>query len=149
METPKLLIILLCLAGAVMVGFIFQRGIKYKSWKLGFKEALSSLALLGGLLWVCFFVITFVIILPSFIDYLDTVPLSAEGQWLLGIIPYFCLITVWAVIVLVVSKVMFWKPKYTDKEKEVLKQERIWMRKHLGPLGKLVKEKEKSGSSSS
>lgn len=137
METPKLIIVLLVLYGVILVGFLLWRGLKKKSWKLGFKKALASLALIIGILWVFFFLITSIILLPPLIDYLDTVPLTS--RWVLGTIPFFYVLTVWFVSILVFVKVAMWKPKYTDKEKEILKQERIWMKNHLGPLGKLVR----------
>jgi len=121
------------------------RGLKYKHWKLGFKESARDILWIGSLLWCCFFIVSSVAVLPSFIDVVNA--LKTDYIWMKDALPIFYVLTLWIILILVVVKALKWRPKYTDEEKEILKSDRIWMREHLGPLGKLVKVEEKGGYS--
>lgn len=123
--------ILLCLLS------IITRWIK-GFWKLGFKEALVSTLTIGVITWTMLGIIFFILSIPAVVDWVAGEQASVIGT-LHPYLIFFYIFTGLTVFILVFGKVISYKPQYSEREQEFLKEENLKWKKKLGWFGRFVK----------
>lgn len=143
-EIPKIFV----LAGGVwvllsiwVIVMRWRRGF----WKLGFKEVSQSMVFIGGFTWAMYFLVTSILLLLPLnnwlIAYMEGKEWLESTLWVLNSIPFFYVITILFIACWVLGRTFSYKPKYSEGEKVLLKEERLKWKKKLGWFGKLIKVK--------
>lgn len=136
---------LLSIAGiawvVISIYFIIRR-ITQGFWKLGLKESWMGTVMLMGMLWACFALIFFVISVPPVMDWIEASSLSRSSPdtlWVINILPFFYTLSGLTLILYILTKAILYKPKYSEEEQVLLKDEKLKWKKKLGWFGRFIK----------
>ena len=142
-EIPNILVvcgIAWTLASITDVVMKWKKGV----WRLGFKEAWRHLVMMGGLVWVLYFITTSIALLIPFTNWFREYSVSrywsSSTLWILDSIPYFYVATVLLFSVWFLSRVLTYKLRYTEEEEMVYKEEKFGLKKRLGWFGRFIEE---------
>lgn len=120
---------------------VYKRGRK-GMWRLGLKEASSSLISMVGLIWCMFMILLLVYSLPPITTYLEVQALKLESEdarWLLEVLPLVYALTGVGFIVWVLRKTWSDPVKYNEEEQKLRKEERAKLEAKFGWFGKLLR----------
>lgn len=136
---------LLSIAGIAWVVFslyLIIRRVTQGFWKLGLKESWMGTVVLMGILWACFALIFFVISVPPVMDWIEASSLSRSSPdtlWVINILPFFYTLSGLTLILYILTKAILYKPKYSEEEQVLLKDEKLKWKKKLGWFGRFIK----------
>ena len=121
---------------------IVKRGRK-GLWRFGFKEIGNSLVGVFGLISVMFLSIFIVFTTVPIVDYFETQALRYEAgatKWILTILPCIYIITGLLFSIWILAWTWSNPIRYNSKEKEILRNEKMKLKKRLGWFGRFIRE---------
>ena len=121
---------------------IVKRGRK-GLWRLGFKETGNSLIWIFGLIYVMFLIVFIVSTTVPITGYFETQALRYETEatrWALMFLPYIYIFTGLMFSIWILVKAWSNPVKYNSKEKEILRKEKMKLKKRLGWFGRFIRE---------
>ena len=121
---------------------IVKRGRK-GLWRLGFKETGNSLIWIFGLIYVMFLIVFIVSTTVPITGYFETQALRYETEatrWALMFLPYIYIFTGLMFSIWILVKAWSNPVKYNSKEKEILRKEKMKLKKRLGWFGRFIGE---------
>ena len=121
---------------------IVKRGRK-GLWRLGFKETGNSLIWIFGLIYVMFLIIFVTSTAAPIAGYFETQALRYETEatrWALMFLPYIYIFTGLMFSIWILVKAWSNPVKYNSKEKEILRKEKMKLKKRLGWFGRFIGE---------
>ena len=121
---------------------IVKRGRK-GLWRLGFKETGNFLIWIFGLIYVMFLIIFITSTAAPIADYFETQALRYEAEairWSLIFLPYIYIFTGLMFSIWILVKAWSNPVKYNSKEKEILRKEKMKLKKRLGWFGRFIGE---------
>jgi len=121
---------------------IVKRGRK-GLWRLGFKETGNSLIWIFGLIYVMFLIVFIVSTTVPITGYFETQALRYEteaARWALMFLPYIYIFTGLMFSIWILVKAWSNPVKYNSKEKEILRKEKMKLKKRLGWFGRFIGE---------
>jgi len=121
---------------------IVKRGRK-GLWRLGFKETGNSLIWIFGLIYVMFLIVFIVSTTVPITGYFETQALRYEteaARWALMFLPYIYIFTGLMFSIWILVKAWSNPIRYNSKEKEILRKEKMKLKKRLGWFGRFIGE---------
>jgi len=121
---------------------IVKRGRK-GLWRLGFKETGNSLIWIFGLIYVMFLIVFIVSTTVPITGYFETQALRYETEatrWALMFLPYIYIFTGLMFSIWILVKAWSNPIRYNSKEKEILRKEKMKLKKRLGWFGRFIGE---------
>ena len=121
---------------------IVKRGRK-GLWRLGFKETGNSLIWIFGLIYVMFLIVFIVSTTVPITGYFETQALRYETEatrWALMFLPYIYIFTGLMFSIWILVKAWSNPIRYNSKEKEILRKEKMKLKKRLGWFGRFIRE---------
>lgn len=136
MSLPQLLVLAAGLIVGANIFSILQRG-RRGMWKLGIKEGINSVFPILALVWFMLVILLLAVSVPAVTNWVASLKLGHENPssdilWVYDTLPIVYNLTGLAIIVVLVTKLLKYKPfKYSEAEQTLLKQERAKRREKL------------------
>lgn len=114
--------------------WVWVKAYKIKRLKYAVKVSINSLRWLAHLIWACYFFIGGCVVMSTIENWVNQRIVVASPDtplWVYNLVPFVWFITIIVVVVWVITKGFQPLIKYTDSEKEWLKEGRLKMREKL------------------